>query len=139
LYLILAVPTYLILDFGIFYGCYLRGASISRIILFELIYDYIAILIFYARILAQGARFIIIALTYASFQDYILYSNDAVSILLLKSVSFYVFEINYHMFSNFTYTLTQLVPTLILKVFYEVLHLLFTVISQIVALFAIIM
>jgi len=49
-FIILGIPTFLIFDFGIFYLAYLKGIGASPVITFELMYDYIAIIIFYTNI-----------------------------------------------------------------------------------------
>ena len=72
-YTILNVPTFLLCDFGIFFNCFLRGVSPTSVLIFELMYDYIAIIAFYARMLTQSIRFILMFLAYAAMHDYILY------------------------------------------------------------------
>lgn len=72
-YTILNIPTFLLFDFGIFFTCFLRGVSPTSILLFELMYDYIAIMAFYARILTQSIRFALMFFAYAAMHDYVLY------------------------------------------------------------------
>jgi hypothetical protein len=47
------MPTLVLYDLGIFFLSYLRGAGKSSNILSESIFDYVACIIFYSRILAQ--------------------------------------------------------------------------------------
>ena len=72
-YIIIGIPTFLIYDFGIFFLMYLRGVGASSVLFFELMYDYIAVIIFYTRILVQGIRLILMIATYASLNDLILF------------------------------------------------------------------
>jgi hypothetical protein len=74
LYLIIVgIPTLLVYDFGVFFLAYLKGIGSSPVLIFELMYDYIAIIIFYTRILVQGVRLILMLFTYASMHDLIMY------------------------------------------------------------------
>jgi len=62
-------------DFGILYTAYLKGIAASSLPLLELLYDYIAILAFFVRLLVQGVRLILMFFTYAGMHDTILYMN----------------------------------------------------------------
>jgi len=66
-------PTFLLYDFGILYNCYLRGVAPSTSLLFELMYDYIAVIAFYVRVLTQGVRLALMFSAYAGMHDYVLY------------------------------------------------------------------
>jgi len=72
-FLIVGVPTFLIYDFGIFFLAYLRGVGQGTILIMELVYDYIAIIAFYVRVLVQGVRLILMIFTYVSMHDLIIY------------------------------------------------------------------
>jgi hypothetical protein len=74
-YTTLNTPTFLLYDFGILYFCYLRGVAPSPTIVYELLFDYIAVIAFYIRILTQGVRLALMFFTYAAMHDYVLYSN----------------------------------------------------------------
>lgn len=68
-------PTFLLYDFGILYNCYLRGVAPSPNMIFELMYDYIAVIAFYVRILTQGVRLALMFFTYAAMHDFVLYMD----------------------------------------------------------------
>jgi hypothetical protein len=68
-------PTSLLLDFGIFYICYLRGVAPTSNLLFELVYDIIALIAFYVRVLVQGVRLVLICYAYMSMHDFVLYGD----------------------------------------------------------------
>jgi len=72
-FLILLIPSSMIYDFGIFFLAYLRGVGPSPLIVLELVYDYIAFMAFYIRILVQAVRLLLMIFTYASLHDFVLY------------------------------------------------------------------
>lgn len=137
-YIIIGIPSFLILDFGIYFLFYLKGIGSSSILIFELIFDYISIIIFYTRILIQGIRLILMLSVYISFQDIIL------------NFSFYKFiffnfdfpesiENNFYLnFSIFSFFCLFTIPGIIINVLYEILHTYFVVTIQFIAFFAIV-
>lgn len=50
---ILGMPTLLLFDLGIYFLVYLKGVGKSHNCFFEVVYDYIACVVFYTRIFAQ--------------------------------------------------------------------------------------
>jgi hypothetical protein len=72
-YLIIFIPVNLIYDFGGLFLAYLRGVGATPLILYELMFDYIAFLIFGVRILVQGVRIILMIFTYASMHELIMF------------------------------------------------------------------
>jgi len=72
-FIIIGIPTFLIYDFGIYFLVYLRGVGASSVLIFELMYDYIAVTVFYTRILVQGVRLVLMIFTYASMHDLVLF------------------------------------------------------------------
>jgi len=133
-YIALAIPTYLSYDYGLIYGCYLRGTGRTASLIYELGYDYIAIAIFYIRLILQGVRLLIMILTYASFHDYMLFYNITPSSFMDPSHLF----VNRHNFNpvqmGFYYLVVSIPGTLIYYA-YEIVHLFFVVTSQTVAFF----
>ena len=106
-YIIICIPTFLLYDFGIFFLSYLRGVGASSVILFELVFDYIAFLAFYIRLCVQGVRLILMIFVYVSLHDLILLSpvnpklflgNDS----LIDDVS--NLSLTYESFSYFFFT-----------------------------------
>jgi len=72
-FIIVGIPSFLIYDFGIFFLIYLKGVGSSSIIIFELLFDYIAVIIFYTRIIVQGVRLVLMLFTYISMHDLVLF------------------------------------------------------------------
>lgn len=71
-YIILKIPTMLILDFGLFFLTFLKGSSQLPLLALELIYDYIALAAFYIRVLVQSVRLILMIFTFFSLHEMIL-------------------------------------------------------------------
>jgi len=72
-FIIIGIPTFLIYDFGIFFLAYLKGVGSSPLFITELVFDYIAVIIFYTRIIVQGVRLVLMLFTYISMHDLVLY------------------------------------------------------------------
>lgn len=81
-FIILNTPMFLLYDFGIFFACYLRGVAPSSVLSLELMYDYIAVIAFFVRVLVQGVRLILMFFTYAGMHDVILYYGYDQSLLV---------------------------------------------------------
>lgn len=76
-YIIFSIPSYLLYDFGILFTTYLRGSSNTKLLIFELFYDYIAIFIYFLRLLVQGVRFLLMFITFCSLHDMILFNGSS--------------------------------------------------------------
>ena len=72
-FIIFGIPTSLAYNFGIYFLAYLRGVGASPVLTFELMYDYIAVIIFYTRILVQGVRLVLMLFTFASLNEFMLF------------------------------------------------------------------
>lgn len=138
-YTILNTPTFLLNDFGILYNCYLRGISPSPTLVFELMYDYIAVIAFYVRLLTQGVRLALMFLTYATMHDYVLfYSYDFSFLPWNESIWEELSNINISAPSSMLYFLLGTLPGYLLQWMYELGHTFFVVTGQLVAYFAMI-
>ena len=137
-YTILNTPTFLLYDFGILYNCYLRGIAPTPTMLFELMYDYIAVIAFYVRILTQGVRLALMFFTYASMHDYILFMDYSHKYLTgNESIWEEISNISVSS-SSITYFFLGVLPGHLLYWVYEVFHTFFVVTGQLVAYFAMI-
>lgn len=72
-FIIFGIPTLLAYNFGIYFLAYLRGVGASPVLIFELGYDYIAVIIFYTRIIVQGVRLVLMLGTLASLNEFMLH------------------------------------------------------------------
>ena len=137
-YIIIGIPTFLIYDFGIYFLAYLRGVGAGAVIVVELMFDYIAVIIFYTRILVQGVRLVLMIFTYASMHDLVLYFTFGQKMFLgsetfweeLNSVSITLDSMSYF----FLFSL----PGRFIYWIYEILHTYFVVTIQFAAFFAIV-
>lgn len=135
-FIIVGIPTFLIYDFGIIFIAYLRGVGPSAIMFMELVYDYIAVIAFYVRILVQGVRLILMIFTYASMHDLIVYFNIDQKILFssetlweeLNSVSITLDSLSYFFLVS--------LPNRFIYWLYELFHTFFVVTAQFIAFFA---
>jgi len=84
-YVVFSTPTYLLYDYGVYYGTYLRGASISSFFIYEFGYDIIMVFVFYIRLALQAIRLVLMAITCASYYDYIMFYNYKGSMLMGQS------------------------------------------------------
>jgi hypothetical protein len=135
---IIGIPTFLLYDFGVFFLIYLKGIASSAILFFELLFDYIAIIIFYTRILVQGVRLILMIFIYFSMHELVIdlvfknnffffcgFNNkfNMLDFLNNNFISYYFFFV---IFSKLFYWL------------YEVFHMFFVITVQFTAFFAIV-
>lgn len=137
-YVIIGIPTFLIYDFGIFFLAYLKGVGGSSISFIEVMFDYIAVTIFYTRILVQGIRLVLMIFTYASMHDFVMLFSFNQKMFLgaetfweeLNGLSITLDSMSYF----FLFTL----PSRFLYWIYEILHTFFVVTVQFAAFFAIV-
>lgn len=135
-YIILAVPTFLSYDFGIFFLAYLKGVGPSPVFMAELMYDYIAFAAFYIRLFVQGVRLVLMLFTYISMHDLILFfSYDRKFMLGCEDIWEQKAYTQSTAYSISYFFLFQL-PGIILYWMYEIFHTFFVVTAQLVAFFA---
>lgn len=131
-------PTFMLYDFGILFACYLRGIAPTPTMLFELMYDYIAVIAFYVRILTQGVRLALMFAAYAGMHDFVLYMDYNHRYLTgNESIWEELSNINTSV-SSFTYFFLGTLPGILLNWMYEVFHTFFVVTGQLVAYFGMI-
>jgi hypothetical protein len=72
-FIIFGIPTSLLYDFGLYFAAYLRGVGTLPVFTYELVFDYIAVLIFYTRIIVQGVRLVLMLFTFAELHEYVIH------------------------------------------------------------------
>lgn len=137
-FIIIGIPSFLIYDFGIFFLIYLKGVGSSSTIIFELLFDYIAVIIFYTRITVQGVRLILMLFTYISMHDLVLLFSFNQKILLGYDSLWEEFNSFNFNFDSITYFILFSLPGRFLYWVYEILHTFFVVTVQFAAFFAIV-
>ena len=137
-YVIIGIPTFLIYDFGIFFLAYMKGVGNSSIFLIEIMFDYIAVTIFYTRILVQGIRLILMLFTYASMHDFVmLFSFNQKMFLGYETFGEELCNISITL-DSLSYFFLFVLPGRFLYWIYEILHTFFVVTVQFTAFFAIV-
>lgn len=134
---ILGMPTLILYDLGIFFAVYLRGIGKNPNSLVEVIFDYIACIIFYTRIFAQWIRVVLILVTFISLSHYVAEFEITNNILISSENQV---EPAYELNTNFstTYYILTVLPGKFLYWLYEICHTLFLVSSQFVSFFVIV-
>lgn len=137
-YTICNIPTFLLNDFGILYNCYLRGVVPSPSLVFELMFDYVAVISFYIRMLTQAVRLALMFLAYAGLHDYVIFMHyDRLYIVCNESVWEEISNIGTSP-RAFTYFILGTLPTILMSLLYEVVHTIFVLTGQFVAYFGMI-
>ena len=135
---ILGMPTLLLFDLGIYFLIYLKGVGKSSICFSEVVYDYIACVVFYTRIFAQWIRLILMFVTYLSLSHYIIeFELNNSNIMLNDSSVENLNNLNYFN-SKITYYILVILPGKFIYWSYEILHTFFLTTSQFVSFFAIV-
>lgn len=88
-FIILFVPISLLYDFGGNFIAYLNGVSKSSILVVELMFDLIAVSIFFLRLVVQNVRLIFMLFTYSELHEMILFWLNDKNVFLLNDV-FYI-------------------------------------------------
>jgi hypothetical protein len=137
-FIIIGIPTFLIWDFGIFFLIYLRGVGSTTLLMVELVYDYLAVIIFYTRILVQGVRLILMLFTYASMHDVVLFFSFSQKMFLGSEFLWENFNSMSITLDTFSYFFFFSLPGIFLYWIYEIFHTFFVVTIQFAAFFAIV-
>lgn len=134
---ILGMPTLLLYDLGIYFLVYLKGTGKSNNSFIEVVYDYIACVVFYTRIFAQWIRLILMFVTYISLSHYVVDFEITNKFIIFNEL--YANLNNYNdLKTTISYYILVILPFKFFYWTYEILHTLFLVTSQFVAFFAIV-
>jgi hypothetical protein len=137
-FVIFGIPTFLMYDFGIFFLVYLRGVGSKSSISYELIFDYIAVIIFYTRILVQGIRLALMLLTYLSMNELLLFFSFNQNMFIGSESFFDDLNSISLTYDNLSYFFLFSLPGKFIYWIYEILHTYFVVTVQFSAFFAIV-
>jgi hypothetical protein len=139
LYLILGVPTLLILDFGSCFLVYIRGGSANQLFLAELIYDYINFGAFYLRLCLQLVRLFLMLLTFAAMSDVFLFDHTLINstVMGVSDIANSFYTINMSLSSIF-YVICDILPRTFARFIFEIGHTLAVCSIQFSAFFAIV-
>ena len=138
-YLLLLIgPLILLNDFGVNFLAYLKGVGSSSSLVLELIYDFIAFLAFYMRVLVQAVRLLLIMFTYISLHDAIILAPYVYRGTNSSETFFDELSKVKPSISSVSYYLSITLPNRLGYWSYELLHTFFVVTAQFVAFFAMI-
>ena len=131
----LLTPTSVLIDLGVSFAAYVRGASSSASLIVECIFDIIGTLVVFTRFIVQNIRFLLIFFAYFELYEWIysfnLYNN--ISLIFNENTATYLdFSINWlnSTFIWFFYYLSFLFLNIIAYLYYFV-HLLILVFIQV--------
>jgi hypothetical protein len=82
-FIIILMPTMLLVDFGVYFLMYLKGSANSSLLVCEVAFDYIAVCVFYTRLIVQGVRLVLMIATYMGLNEVIVYFNYSVDAMLM--------------------------------------------------------
>lgn len=137
-YIIIFIPFSLLYDYGLYFLTYLNGVGKSLILIVELVFDYIAVSIFYLRLIVQNVRLAFMLFTFVELHELVIFYDLDKNLFPINEsfVDSWDDVKTYHNTSNFYLLYT--VPALLLKWLYELFHTFFMVIFQFIAFFAMI-
>lgn len=87
-FIIVLIPFSLLYDYGLYFLTYLNGVGKSAIMIVELIFDYIAVSIFYLRLIVQNVRLAFMLFTFIELHELVIF-YDADKDVLAVNESFH--------------------------------------------------
>ena len=138
-FLIVGMPTLLILDFGSCFLVFIRGVGASQLFLAELMYDYINFGAFYVRLFVQLVRIALMFSTFVAMHDVILFNHNLNNSAILGFE--HLWECFFYVktsFNAFFYISCDILPKIFIRIFFEIAHTLAVCSIQFGAFFAIV-
>ena len=132
-YTILFIPLNLSYDFGLYFVCYLRGVGKAPTAFVEIMYDYIGFAAFYIRLLVQNVRLILMLFTFASFHELVIVHTVEKSWVMGDESFLDDLITGISTPNGFCYFLVYRLSGHVIYFFYELFHLFFVVIAQLIA------
>lgn len=137
-FIIFFIPFSLLYDYGSYFLTYLNGVGKSSTLLLELLFDYIAVSIFYLRLMVQNVRLVFMLFTYTELHELIVFYTIDKNLLISNESYSTTWDNSKTFFVASSYFLIFKLPTLLLNWLYELFHTFFMVIFQFIAFFAMI-
>lgn len=137
-FIIFFIPFSLLYDYGSYFLTYLNGVGKSSVMLLELLFDYIAVSIFYLRLMVQNVRLVFMLFTYAELHELVVFYSIDKNILPSNEAYNNSWNNEKTYFNYSSWFLILKLPTLVLNWLYELFHTFFMVIFQFIAFFAMI-
>lgn len=137
-YIIICIPTSLLFDYGLYFLTYLNGVGKSSVLMLELLFDYIAVSIFYLRLIVQNVRLAFMLFTYTELHELILFYVVDRNMFMFNESFVDAWDNVKSEFAASNWYIVLSLPMLLLKWLYELFHTFFMVIFQFIAFFAMI-
>ena len=137
-FIIFFIPFSLLYDYGSYFLTYLNGVGKSSVLMLELLFDYIAVSIFYLRLMVQNVRLVFMLFTYSELHEMIVFYSIEDNLFLGNENHTNSSDKSKTNVNNLSYYLIFNVPVLLIRWLYELFHTFFMVIFQFIAFFAMI-
>ena len=83
-FIIFFIPISLLYDYGSYFLTYLNGVGKSSVMMMELLFDYIAVSIFFLRLMVQNVRLVFMLFTYAELHELVVFYTFSKSNLIFN-------------------------------------------------------
>jgi len=137
-FIIFFIPFSLLYDYGSYFLTYLNGVGKSSVLMLELLFDYIAVSIFYLRLMVQNVRLVFMLFTYSELHEMIVFYSIEDNLFLGNEDHINSSDKSKTNVNNSSYYLIFNLPLLLVRWLYELFHTFFMVIFQFIAFFAMI-
>jgi hypothetical protein len=137
-FIILFMPISLLYDYGSYFLTYLNGVGKSSVLMLELLFDYIAVSIFFLRLMVQNVRLVFMLFTYGELHELVVFFNIDRNLILMNESFVDGWNNTKTNFNLSNWYLLLKLPVLLLNWLYELFHTFFMVIFQFIAFFAMI-
>jgi len=137
-FIILFMPVSLLYDYGSYFLTYLNGVGKSSVLMLELLFDYIAVSIFFLRLMVQNVRLVFMLFTYGELHELVVFFNIDRNLILMNESFVDGWNKSKTNFNVSNWYLLLKLPVLLLNWLYELFHTFFMVIFQFIAFFAMI-
>ena len=137
-FIIFFIPFSLLYDYGSYFLTYLNGVGKSSVMLLELLFDYIAVSIFYLRLMVQNVRLVFMLFTYTELHELIIFYTVDKNLLFSNESYKNSWDSDKTFFVSSSYFILFKLPGALLNWLYELFHTFFMVIFQFIAFFAMI-
>lgn len=137
-FIIFFIPFSLLYDYGSYFLTYLNGVGKSSVLMLELLFDYIAVSIFYLRLMVQNVRLVFMLFTYSELHEMIVFYSIEENLFLGNENHVNSSDKSKTNVNSLSYYLIFNIPVLLVRWLYELFHTFFMVIFQFIAFFAMI-
>lgn len=138
LIIVLSMPMNLVIDCGYYFTAYLRGVGSTTILLLECLYDVLATLIMFVRLLVQHIRFFLMFFAFYELMEFCYWNslgtinyNEPLYIIFTENIFYFRFYMDMTYFA-----MDALIQ--VIKFCYEMAHYLFILTSQFFAYFGLV-